>query len=401
MTITASESQTRTQTKTAASGGFTVSHLELVEALKSLALSSAGRKQVPVCTRVLATVGTDTVELSGFDFDVAITVTLPATDTIEGRMLIEHQSLTKVLTAAVKGSRRNTLTAATVTVTATDGVPVIHVAGYGLPLRHDIDLDEFPPMPAMSAPTHVVDRAALMAAVDRVAVAADRGGTLPILTALRATFTPDSLRLLATDRYRLAVDQIPVTGTCEEAINIPTQTLTKLLARSTGDELRFGVETTKAGQWLTVLDETTSARIRLVDGDYPDVARIIDQAALATVDVDRAALLQAATRAAAITKVTGGNRQPVTLAATTDTLTIAPACEENKVKVTAPTMPATSEGITEPWASGLNPAFLLDAVAAVAGQTVTVHLVEKTKPIALTGSDSSHYRHVIMPVRLA
>lgn len=403
MTITASESKTRT--KTLASGEFTVAHLALVEALKSLALSSAGRKRVPVCNRVLATIGPETVELSGFDFDVAVTVTVPATDTTVGRMLIEHDSLTKVLTAAVKGARRNTLTAATVRLTATEGIPVVHVAGYGLPLANGIEIsvDDFPAMPPASPPSHVVERAALIGAVERVAITADRGDLLPILTALRARFTREAITLLATDRYRLALDEIPATGTSSASINIPTQTLTKLLARLSGDQLRLGIDTTKDGQWLTILDESTSARLRLIDGDYPNVSAIVEAAALATVDVDRGALLQAATRAAAISKVTGGNRAPVTLSATTQTLTIAPACDQDKVKVSAPTMPATTQGLTQPWACGLNPDFLLAAVAAVAavtGETVTVHLIEATKPIAFTGSDSSTYRHIVMPIRL-
>lgn len=103
MTTTATRRQTADE-KTPSAGTFTAGYRALVDALKTLALPAAGRKPLPVFSRVLATVRPGEVELTTFDFDTAATVTLPVTGAAPGRMLLDHPSITKVLAAAVKGS---------------------------------------------------------------------------------------------------------------------------------------------------------------------------------------------------------------------------------------------------------------------------------------------------------
>jgi len=95
-----------TEEKIPSTGTFTAGYRALVVALKALALPTLGRKPLPAFTRILAIVRTDHVELTTFDFDAAVTVTLPASDTNTGRMLLDHASLSKVLAAAVKGSTK-------------------------------------------------------------------------------------------------------------------------------------------------------------------------------------------------------------------------------------------------------------------------------------------------------
>jgi hypothetical protein len=121
------------------------------EALKTLALPAAGRKPLPVFSRILATVRADEIELTTFDFDTAATVTLPATGTRPGQLLLDHPSLTKVLSAAVKGSRKATVDQLDVTIDTPDHTPVVHVAGYSLPLDDTVTVDAFPDLPPTTA----------------------------------------------------------------------------------------------------------------------------------------------------------------------------------------------------------------------------------------------------------
>src|SRR5438552_7273986 len=63
--------------------------------------------------------------------------------------------------------------------------------------------------PMIPAPTRVtVSSAALAAAVDAVRFAVSRDPELPALCAVLVEVEPDTLRLVATDRYRLAVSQL-------------------------------------------------------------------------------------------------------------------------------------------------------------------------------------------------
>ena len=226
--------------KIPSTGALTTGYRGLAEALKTLALPAAGRKPLPVFSRILATVRADEIELTTFDFDTAATVTLPATGTRPGQMLLDHPSLTKVLAAAVKGSRKATVDQLDVTIDTPDHTPVVHVAGYSIPLDDTVTVDDFPALPATTAPTHVVDREALSVLVDRVTVAAGRGDTLPILTGINATLDKGAMTLTATDRYRLASGTIPANGTTTEKVLIPSATLAKLLPRLTSAQARLG-----------------------------------------------------------------------------------------------------------------------------------------------------------------
>ena len=66
-----------------------------------------------------------------FDFDAAATVTLPVTGATPGQMLLDHSSLTKILSAAVKGSPKAIVDQLDVTMATSDHTPVVHVAGDG------------------------------------------------------------------------------------------------------------------------------------------------------------------------------------------------------------------------------------------------------------------------------
>ena len=53
------------------------------------------------------------------------------------------------------------------------------------------------------------------------------------------------------------------------------------------------------------------------------------------------------------------------------------------------------------WTTGANAAFLLDAIATLTADKVTLHLTDPGRPMILTDADDTTYRHVLMPVRLA
>lgn len=401
MTTTATRRQ-MTDEKIPSAGTFTAGYRALVDALKTLAFPTAGRKPMPVFSRVLATVRPTEVELTTFDFETAVTVILPATGAAPGRMLLDHSSLTKVLSAAVKGSAKSIVDRLDVTIDTPDHTPVVHVAGYSLPLDDTVTVDAFPDLPPTTAPTHVVDREALSALVERVTVAADRGDTLPILTGINTVLDKGSLTLTATDRYRLACGTIPVNGTTTEKVLIPAPVLAKLLPRLTSAQVRLGVDVIAGVTWLTLADDSTTGRIRTLAGEYPKVSSILEQAPTRTVTLDRAQLLQAATRAASLSAaVKAAKNNPVTITVNPTALTIAPATDGDRAKVTAPALPADIAGQSEAWTTGANAAFLLDAIATLTADKVTLHLTDPGRPMILTDADDTTYRHVLMPVRLA
>ena len=90
----------------------------------------------------------------------------------------------------------------------------------------------------------------------------------------------------------------------------------------------------------------------------------------------------------------------VTITVNSDAVTITPATDGDRAKVTAPPLPATTAGETGPWTTGANPAYLLDAITTLTADEVTLHLTAPDRPMILTDAGDADYRHVLMPVRL-
>lgn len=393
---------TPTVEETRSTGVFTTGYRDLSYALKTLASPATGRKPLPVFNRVLATVRPGEVELTTFDFDTALTVTLLATTTTPGQMLLEHQSLTKILTAAVKGTSKAAVDRLDVTVTSPEHTPVVHVTGYSMPLDDTIAVDAFPLPPATTAPTHVVDRPALSTLVERVTPAADRSDLVPILTGISAHLTGSSLVFTATDRYRLATGTIPAQGSTEEKVIIPATALAKLLPRLTSTQLRLGVDVIEGITWLTLADDTTTAQIRTLDGDYPNTSSIMNQATTRVVTLSRTQLLSAATRASCLAAAVKTQKtSTVTIMVSNETITIAPATDGDATNITAPSLPATITGEQAPWTATVNSGFFLDAIKTLIADEVTLHLGEPNRPLILTDADTTSYQHLLMPVRFA
>jgi len=69
-------------------------------------------------------------------------------------------------------------------------------------------VDDYPTLPSAPEPTGTIQGDVFTQAVAQVAIAADRGDTLPILTGVRMEIEGDKITLLATDRYRLAMREL-------------------------------------------------------------------------------------------------------------------------------------------------------------------------------------------------
>ena len=94
-----------------------------------------------------------------------------------------------------------------------------------------------------STPTRcTVDRDALVETIARVGRSASRDESRPVLTGILVRFEPGKIVMAATDSYRLAVKETPVTGTLPEleAI-IPARALQELARIAAGaDDVQLG-----------------------------------------------------------------------------------------------------------------------------------------------------------------
>ena len=242
-----------------------------------------------------------------------------------------------------------------------------------------------PPEEPMTSTTTVSARE-LRSALDQVLPAASRDGELPELGCVLIEAKDGSLRLVATDRYRLAVRDLAAVGSSDAEFRalLPAEVLRGLHAELPADDgtAAVSLEDGRVVVRAAGLDRAEPQ----TRGDFPDYEDVLvaDRQAHQVV-VDRAALHDAlrhfARQGDAV--LVSARAGEVALVRRDERLSIAARYDGPAVDV------------------ALDPAYAGDAVAAALGPDVVIEVGEALQPVAFRSADDGTFTTLLMPVRLA
>jgi DNA polymerase III subunit beta len=373
---------------------FRVERDALADAVAWTAKSLPPRPSVPVLAGVMLRVSEGTVHLSGFDYEVSSEVAVGVHADADGVALVSGRLLAEI-TKALPGKP--------VEIAAVDAhlEIVCGTARFTLPT---MPVEDYPTLPALPARAGTVDAAAFAGAVARVAVAAGKDETLPMMTGVRIELNGTTLALLATDRYRLAVSELdwrPDDPQVSAHALVPARTLadTAKSLGALGGELVLALATGEATEGMIGFAagerRTTS---RLLDGaNYPPVRNLFPASHQVQARVATSALIEVVKRVSLVAERT----TPVRLSFSADGLVVeAGGAEEARA---SEAMEATFDG-AEPMPVAFNPQYLLDGLAAVSAPSVVFSFVEARKPAVLAPADSDGnvvpgYRYLVQPLQ--
>jgi DNA polymerase-3 subunit beta len=189
----------------------------LAESLAWVARALPTRPVVPVLSGLRLDAGTG-LTLSCFDYEVSATAQIeaeigePGTVIVPGRLLAEITRSLPALAVEI----------------ATDADAVNLTCGSAEFTLFALPAEEYPDLPAAPPLAGTVDGGILGAATSQVVAAASRDDTLPMLTGVCLDIDGATLTLAATDRYRLAVRDMPwepVQPGLRAAALVPARTL--------------------------------------------------------------------------------------------------------------------------------------------------------------------------------
>ena len=250
--------------------------------------------------------------------------------------------------------------------------------------------EDFPRLPSVEVPLHTVAAASLLDTVDRVSRSASRDESRPVLTGIQVRFEGNRLLMAATDSYRLSFKETELAeaGPDLEAI-IPARALAELGRIAAGAEtiqlgitentVVFGVGDT----WLTT---------RRIDGQFPDVSRLLPESFDVEVDLPRAEFRDVVRRAAVMAQ----RNAPLKLRFAEGELTV--SAQSQDVGETHESLPVAYAG--EPLEIGFNAEFLADGIDSVTGDTARLKLINPLRPGLITAEGDAFW-YLIMPIRLA
>jgi DNA polymerase III subunit beta len=364
----------------------------LAEAVAWTARALPARPTAPVLAGMRLQAGQE-LTLSTFDYEVSAQATIPVTADEAGTVLVSGRLLAEIV---------RSLPAKPVDLT-TDGSRATLRCGSATFTLMLLPSDEYPTLPTMPDTTGSVGADAFASAIAQVAIAAGRDDTLPALTGIRMEIADDTLTLVATDRYRLAVRELrwtPVQPGLNTAVLVPARVLgdtaraltagaevAVALAAEGGESSTDGIIGFEGGGRRT----TT----RLLSGEYPRYQTLLPNEFSAVAELPASSFAEAVKRVALVAE----RNTPVRLTFAPGEVLLEAGTGDEAQATEA--IEASFDG--DEMQIAFNPQYLIDGIGAIDSDTARISFTTQTRPAVITGKGEGQpdYRYVLMPIRSA
>ena len=336
---------------------------DLDHALRTIAPAVGHRSSHPIldCCLIQAAGGTMTV--TGFNLDLGITCTIPAAVETDGAVALPYRLLAG-LVSRFEGDEALTLA---------DGALTASAGSYGLAAADAADYPDLPVVDATSSELH------LSAGIRACMACASTDAAKQLLQGIHL----GGGHMEATDGHRLM----------RYAIDLPAD-LNVVLPASTMRLLQDRVATIAIAKGQAVIDAGDGITIysRILDGSYPDVAKLVPDAFKHTITVNRHRFTRALERVAIIADA---HNSIVKLTAGSGGLEISAEADANNGRE----LLAIEGAATGTWAFNVH--YLLDGIKAFKpAEAITIHANTATTPVVLTPSDMDGVTYLVMPVQI-
>src|SRR5882724_6064194 len=361
---------------------ITVSKDELVSALGVVSRAVSTRTSVQILSGILIEARSGELRLAATDMELSLRAT--ATAQIEGDGAI-------VLPGKTFADIARLLPAGEVLIEHRPAESVVHVtAGTASYTLHTFNPEDFPRLQELdSVQTFTVDRESLLETIHRVARAASRDESRPVLTGILVSFTGGKLVMAATDSYRLAVKETELEGSIPELEAIVPGRALQELARiaNAGDTVDVGVHENQVvfateGVWLTT---------RRIDGQFPNYRQLLPEQFEHELTLPRQELLEVVRRASVMIQ----RATPLQLRFAEGELTV--IARTHDVGESQESMPVAFTG--ETLEIGFNADFLRDGLESMDGDEIRLKLISPLRPAVIQG-EGDDFTYLVMPIRL-
>jgi DNA polymerase-3 subunit beta len=374
----------------------------LADAVAWTARALPARPTVPVLAGMRLHAGED-LTLSSFDYDVSAQATIPVTTEEEGSVLVSGRLLAEI---------SRSLPAKPVQI-ASEGGKAVLTCGSATFTLLTMPEEEYPALPGMPPAAGTVGSDAFASAVSQSATAAGRDDTLPALTGVRIEIEGDTLTLISTDRYRLAVRELrwtPARPDLSAAVLVPARALAETArALTSGAEVAIALALPGEGDsadggsgiggdgMIGFEGGGRQATTRLLGGEFPRHQALLPSHVNSTAEMSTPLLAEAVKRVALVAE----RNTAVRLAFTPGQLVLEAGTGDEAQAVEVLEAAYDSDELS----IAFNPQYLLDGLTAIDSDTVRMSFTEPGKPALITGKPAPDgqpdYRYLLMPIRLA
>lgn len=257
-----------------------------------------------------------------------------------------------------------------------------------------VDMHELPPV------VGTVDGAAWQEAVQQVTIAASHDDTLPMLVSVCIEIEGDTITLMATDRYRLAVKEIswkPEDKNISQRVLVRASRLLDIAkALGSAGPVALSLNDEEAPTLIGFSAAGRHNTVQLIDGEYPQVISLFPESVEGYAVIERAELSEAIKRARLVVE----KNSAVRLAFSEDQLILEAGHGDAAQASEALAVEVSGSDI----AMAFNPVFLQDGLSVLDSKLVRLGYTQESKPAVLTeekekDEEKSSFRLLLMPIR--
>ena len=353
------------------------------------------RTTLPILSGVLIEATESGLTLSSFDYEVSAQTSIAAEIEETGRILVSGRLLADIASRLPNAPVQFSTEDSRIKVTCGSA----HFTLLSMPV------EEYPTLPQVAEQSGLLPAGDFAAAVAQVAVAASRDDVTPVITGVQLEISQDSLSLVATDRYRVAVRSIDWDSAGSEIGSVtalvPARTLQEI-GKTFGHSgtISVAITSTEDRELIAFRADRKTVTSLLIKGNFPPVKRLFPETVDNYAVINTAELIESVRRVSLVLEREAALRFSFTM----DGLTLEAIGSEQAQA--SESIDAFLTGVDT--VVSLKPQFLLDGLSAVHSEFVRISFTKtdnpnKPGPVLITSQSSKdqpgadNYRYLLQP----
>lgn len=353
------------------------------------------RNPQPILAGVLVEAGPAGLTLSAFDYEASARTTIECDVQETGTVLVHGRLLSEIASRLPQ--------AAVEMQSDADGIRLR--CGSARFTLAAMPVAEYPAIPEVGGTTGVVSGESFATAIAQVAFAASRDDVTPVLTGVQLEASGDTLTLLATDRYRVALRELewaPADARAEATTAlVPARTLQEVgKTFAHGESIAISFTGTGDRELVAFSSGDRTVTSLLIKGNFPPVRRLFPEQTDHFAVVATSELIEAVRRVSLVLD----RAAPLRFTFSADGVGMEASGSEQARASETVDAALTGGDVT----LGLNPQYLLEALGAVRSDYTRITFTSsenanKLSPILVTAQtaadapDSGAFRYLLQP----
>jgi DNA polymerase-3 subunit beta len=359
---------------------------KLLEAIQTCQRAISGKSMLPILSGILFKADKDRLRLSSTDLEISIRTDLETEIKESGSLVVPARLILDILSNMESEKVELNLIKEKSQLEIKAGESKFNVSVYFE--------EDFPKIPeGNDNPACALKSEDFIRAAKEVIKASSKDESKPLLTGVLVEINADTLRMVATDSYRLAVYENKIEGGPAQQIRIivPARSLRELIRIVSNKEM--GQISINLTENQTVFKTENAELIsRLIDGDFPNYKQLIPTSYEKVVRINKVKAMGCIKR----TAIMAQNNSPIKFTATNKQLVMSAMTQD--VGEATEKMDADYSG--EEIKIAFNPEYLIDGIASIETENVALEITDPIKPAMIKPVGDDSFQYLIMPIRL-